>query len=78
MSGVSPNTHLTIYACLMYAHIINIARPGTFEDEVNKMLKLNNLPPIKTHPPKKKKKSSQEIQNIMTNQPSADMNTASV
>lgn len=61
---VSPNTHTLIYACFMYAHIINIANPGTFQQEVNKMFKANNLPPIKTpdNPP------SQAILNVMSTQ----------
>lgn len=58
MTSVSPNTH--------------IARPGTFDEEVNKMFKLNNLPPIKTlsNPP------SQEILNIMSKQHESNMEMA--
>lgn len=72
MTSVSPNTHTILYACFMYAHIINIARPGTFDEEVNKMFKVNNLPPIKTpnNPP------SQEILNVMAKQQDSNMEMA--
>ena len=33
-------------ACFMHAHLVNIANPGSYNDEVNKVFKLNNLPPI--------------------------------
>lgn len=69
MSQVSPNTHTIIHACFMYAHLVHIARPGTFEEEVNKMFKLNNLPPIKTpnNPP------SQDIMNVMSKEPGSNI-----
>lgn len=68
-TAVSPNTHTIIYACFMYAHIVNIANPGTFQQEVNKMFKMNNLPMIKTpdNPP------SQDILNVMSQQPNTNI-----
>lgn len=65
MTSVSPNTHTLMYACFMYAHIVNIGNPGSFQQEVNKMFKMNNLPPIKTpdNPP-------------LTSNPKRDVTTA--
>ncbi|ORD93408.1 hypothetical protein ECANGB1_2305 [Enterospora canceri] len=40
------DTATKIMACMMHAHIQNIARPGTYNDEINKVFKLNNLPSI--------------------------------
>lgn len=52
---IRPETHSTIFSCMMHAHLVNMAKPGTYEIELNKMLKLNNLPPIRTpaNPPSK-------------------------
>lgn len=33
--------------CLMYAHVQNIGKPGSFEEELNKMLAANELPTVK-------------------------------
>ncbi|KAG0724755.1 hypothetical protein GWK47_039957 [Chionoecetes opilio] len=32
--------------CIIHAHFINIAKPGSYQTELNKMLTLNNLPNI--------------------------------
>ena len=46
-------TYTKIYTCIMHAHLQNIAEPGTYEEELNNMLKRNNLPEIKapSNPP---------------------------
>lgn len=31
----------------MHAHFLNIAKPGSYNNEMNKILKLSNLPEIK-------------------------------
>lgn len=36
-----------IYASIMLAHILNADTPGTFEKELNKLFKKNNLPEVK-------------------------------
>lgn len=58
---ISPSTHTLSYDCFMYAHIVNVGNPGSFQVEVNNMRKMNNLPPIKTpdNPP------SAAILNVM-------------
>ena len=33
--------------CVIHAHFINIARPGTYAAELNRMLTANGLPPVK-------------------------------
>ena len=40
-------------ACFLHAHLVNIASPGSYNDEINKVFKLNNLPQIvlPTNPP---------------------------
>ena len=40
-------TFTKIFTCIIHAHMQNIANPGTYEDELNKTLKLNKLPGIK-------------------------------
>ena len=44
--GPSRKPSERIMACLLYAHMQNSNKPGTFNDEVNKVFKLNNLPSI--------------------------------
>ena len=41
---------------MLHAHFINMANPGSYEKELNMMLKLNNLPEIKApqNPPSAK------------------------
>ena len=34
--------------CIIHAHVVNLASPGSYEKELNKMLALNGLPTIKT------------------------------
>lgn len=45
--------HYDILICLMYAHVMNLATPGVFEEEMNNMLKTNGLPQMKfpSNPP---------------------------
>ena len=38
---------LKINICITHAHYMNMANPGTYEGELNKILTLNNLPKIK-------------------------------
>ncbi len=38
---------LRINTCILHAHYRNLENPGTYEVELNKVLKLNNLPTIK-------------------------------
>ena len=35
-----------ILTCIIHAHMINMARPGSYSRELNNMLKINNLPPV--------------------------------
>ena len=35
-----------ITTCIIHAHFINMARPGTYEATLNKMLKANGLSPL--------------------------------
>lgn len=52
----SNEAHLKIYTCMIHAHIVNIAEPGSYEKELNATLKANNLPMIKipNNPPSSK------------------------
>ena len=36
-----------VLVAILYAHVMNLANPGTFEREMNELLRLNNLPPMK-------------------------------
>ena len=40
---IDNTTPLHISTCILHAHFINIARPGTFNEEVNKMLRKNGF-----------------------------------
>ena len=35
-----------ITTCIMHAHFVNLARTGSYEAELNRMLKSNGLPPV--------------------------------
>jgi len=63
----------------MHAHVMNMAEPGTYAIELNKILKLNNLPCINApqNPPSKKifttvtqieEDNKQEEENIEENE----------
>ena len=36
-----------VLVAILYSHVMNLANPGTFEREMNELLRLNNLPPMK-------------------------------
>lgn len=44
---IDNNTHTKIFTLMLNAHFLNTANPGTYEAELNKGLKANNLPTIK-------------------------------
>lgn len=44
---LSEISHLQIMTAVIHAHIMNISNPGTYERELNDMLRLNNLPAVK-------------------------------
>lgn len=46
--NVGKDTAATILTCMLHAHLINIAEPGSYNNEINKLLKLNNLPTRKS------------------------------
>ncbi len=52
---IEKETAAKLMACLMHAYLINSTNPGTYNDEFNRALKLNNLPPIilPNNPPSK-------------------------
>ncbi|MPC23854.1 hypothetical protein E2C01_016921 [Portunus trituberculatus] len=39
-------TASTILTCIIYAHINNLAIPGSYNSKLNKVFRLNNIPPI--------------------------------
>lgn len=41
---IQSETSLKITTCILFGHISNINQPGSFSNETNKMLKMNNLP----------------------------------
>ena len=43
---IEKDTATKLLACMMHSHLINIAKPGSYNTEMNKVLKLNNLPAI--------------------------------
>ncbi len=65
---VTPSTHTLIYDCFMYAHMCNVGKPGSFQEELNKIRKINNLPPLKIpdNPP------SEAIRNVLSKQTSSN------
>lgn len=46
-SNINSDTHAKILTCMLHAHFMNMADPGTWNRELNNMLKLNSLPEIK-------------------------------
>ena len=76
---VDKEIHTKIFTCIMHAHVMNMAEPGTYAIELNKILKLNNLPCINApqNPPSKKifttvtqieEDNKQEEENIEENE----------
>ena len=43
---IEKDTTTKIMSCMMHAHLINAVNPGTYNTELNRTLKLNNLPTI--------------------------------
>lgn len=41
------DTAATILICTLHAHMTNIAKPGTYNQKINKLLKTNSLPTVK-------------------------------
>ena len=39
-----------IFTCIMHAHLNNIAESGSYNNELNRLLQMNNLPKINTPP----------------------------
>lgn len=46
-STIDSNIHAEIFTFMLHAHFLNSADPGTYENELNKTLKENNLPTVK-------------------------------
>ncbi|MPC84372.1 hypothetical protein E2C01_079110 [Portunus trituberculatus] len=44
--NIEKDTATKILTCILHSHMHNIANPGSYNDELNKLLKLNNLPSI--------------------------------
>lgn len=44
---MTTNMQAKTYTCMLHAHFLNIATLGSYKEESNKVLKLNNLPEIK-------------------------------
>ena len=47
---LSSKTDYQVMVCLLYAHVMNLANPGTFEKEMNELLRLNGMPAMKFPP----------------------------
>lgn len=47
-STIDSNAHAKIFSMLLHAHFMNTAKPESYETQLNKTLKANNFPPIKT------------------------------
>lgn len=47
---IGNKTDYQVMVCLLYAHVMNLANPGTFEQEMNILLKLNGMPEMKFPP----------------------------
>lgn len=45
--GLEQGTVPKMMNCILNAHMINLAEPGTYNTTLNNLLKMNNLPPIK-------------------------------
>ena len=41
---LSQKTDYQVLVCILYAHVMNLANPGTFNKEMNELLQINNLP----------------------------------
>ncbi|MPC22836.1 hypothetical protein E2C01_015863 [Portunus trituberculatus] len=52
---IEKETTTKFMTCMMHAHLINSMNPGSYNDELNRALKLNNLPPVNlpVNPPSK-------------------------
>lgn len=48
--SLEKDTASKMMACFLHAHFVNAANPGTYNEEINKVFKLNNLPPINLPP----------------------------
>ncbi|MPD03979.1 hypothetical protein E2C01_099642 [Portunus trituberculatus] len=44
------DTATKILTCILHSHMLNMANPGSYSDELNKLFKLNNLPTINLPP----------------------------
>lgn len=44
---LNETTHFKLLACIMHSHVLNLQTPGSYNIELNKMLKANNLPQMK-------------------------------
>lgn len=44
--NIGKDTASTILTCMLHAHFMNMAQPGTYNIEMNKLLKANNLPTV--------------------------------
>lgn len=44
--NLGKDTAATILTCMLHAHFMNIAQPGSYNLEMNKLLKANNLPQV--------------------------------
>ncbi len=71
--SISREDILRINICVSHSHYRNIEYPGTYEEELNKILKLNNLPSIKIPDIP----NSAEIYNITTGKSSTTKETES-
>ena len=60
---IDKDTTTNILSCMLHAHFMNAIHPGTYNEELNRALKLNNLPKINlpSNPP------SKEILNLTSN-----------
>ena len=45
--SISKKTDYQVLVAILYSHVMNLANPGTFEREMNELLRLNNLPAMK-------------------------------
>lgn len=46
LPAFSKDTSTKILACMIHAHLVNIAEPGSYQNELNKVLDANSLPTI--------------------------------
>ena len=69
---IDPDTTSKIISCMLHAHLLNTAVPGSYESELNKTLALNNLPQIKipANPPSAAILKIQDTIQTTTNAPS--------